>query len=418
MAELQKKIYAQVIKQPNGMANSRDITFVLSDETPDSDGDIIRVAGWDLGRFLTNSICPGFHEYDKFPFGEWRDVRKDFRSPNGVPRLLGTLHFPTIEELCPSGQVTEHAKNVDMACAMVNNGWLNAVSVGCYYKVAEPRTDYPEGTPEWMRGREVKQAELLECSLVPIPSNPNALSQLSADKSIDPKMVEYISKSFKEHAESKSVIPYKKYPIAEESTAWDGPKVVADSEVEDLKKICTWYDGSKDDADLVKGDFKLPHHMTKADGYKTVWKGVAAAYGALMGSRGGVDIPDADKEKCKAHLAKHYLDFNKTVPEDKAAWVEQCKAMGFDDLIEKEASPVVQKIGARLSSQSLAHIDNLEKCVKSMMNDMSSLNDKCNKALDHMSKLKDGADPEETDAPDVQSDDAKSINDCVINIVE
>lgn len=172
--ELQKKTYATVIKQPGQNGPSRDITFVLSDESPDSDGDIIRVAGWEMSRFLANPVCMGFHEYDEFPYGEWRNVYKDTRS--NPPRLVGTLHFPTIEELCPSGQVSEHAKNVDMACAMVNAGYLNAVSVGCYYKLAEPRTDYPPEVPEWARGREVKQAELLEVSLVPIPSNAHALS--------------------------------------------------------------------------------------------------------------------------------------------------------------------------------------------------------------------------------------------------
>jgi hypothetical protein len=391
--DVTKKVHSQIIKQPGSPANSRDITFVLSDESPDSDGDIIRVSGWEIARFLTNPVCMGFHEYDEFPYGEWRNVYKDLRS--FPPRLVGTLHFPTIEELCPSGQVSEHAKNVDMACAMVNAGYLNAVSVGCYYKEAISRTDYPDGTPDWMRGKEVKQAELLEASLVPIPANPHALSQLSADKNIDQKMVEYIFKTFKEHVESKAAIPYHKYPLADEGASWDGPKVVADSEIADLKQIATWYDSSKDDADLTKGDFKLPHHMAKADGYKTVWKGVAAAYGALMGGRGGVDIPEPDKGKCKAHLAKHYADFSKDVPEDKAAWVEQCKALGFDDIIEKDIGPIVQKVGARLSGQSIAHIDNLEKCVKSMMDDMSSLNDKCNKALDHMSKLREGASPEE-----------------------
>jgi len=215
--DVTKKIHAQIIKQPGTDGNSRDVTFVLSDESPDSDGDIIRVSGWDVARFLTNPVCMGFHEYDEFPYGEWRNVYKDFRSV--PPRLVGTLHFPTIEELCPSGQVSEHAKNVDMACAMVNAGYLNAVSVGCYYTEAAPRSDYPDGTPDWMRGKEVTKAELLEASLVPIPANPHALSQLSADKNIDPKMVEYISKSFQSHneaeAKAKAEIEGKSAPVIE-----------------------------------------------------------------------------------------------------------------------------------------------------------------------------------------------------------
>lgn len=128
-------------------------------------------------------------------------------------------------------------------------------------------------------------------------------------------MKEFVSKSFKAHAEQKAAIPFKHYPLADEDTAWDGPKVVADSDIADLMKICSWYDSSKAEEDLTKGDFKLPHHLTKADGYKTVWRGVAAAYAALLGSRGGVDIPETEKNACIKHIESHYREFGKDIPE-------------------------------------------------------------------------------------------------------
>jgi hypothetical protein len=198
-----KKIYSTVIKQDSINPDAREINFVISDESPDSDGDIIEVQGWDFGRFFKNAVCMGFHEYDEFPFGKWTRIEKDMRS--NPRRVIGTLKFPTIQELCPTGEVSEHAKNVDMAYAMCKAGYLNAVSVGCYYKAASPREDYPEGTPEYMRGRRVTSAELIEVSLVPIPANGNALSMLSADKNIDSKMIEYVSKSFNEHNEKQGV---------------------------------------------------------------------------------------------------------------------------------------------------------------------------------------------------------------------
>jgi len=78
--------------------------------------------------------------------------------------------------------------------------------------------------------------------------------------------------------------------------------------------MCTWYDSEKPE---LKSSYKLSHHSLS--GYKTVWRGVAAAMAALMGARGGVNIPDVDKRGVYNHLAKHYADFDKEAPEYKTA---------------------------------------------------------------------------------------------------
>lgn len=108
---------------------------------------------------------------------------------------------------------------------------------------------------------------------------------------------------------NKSVISYKNYGQADKNTSWDAGKEVKSAEVEDLKKICAWYDSENPD---VKGSYKLPHHRVSDD--KAVWKGVAAAMGALLGARGGVDIPEDDKKKVYNHLVKHYKEFDKEPP--------------------------------------------------------------------------------------------------------
>jgi len=198
--ELQKKLYASVIKQPTNEA-AREITFVVSDESPDRDGDVIEASGWDFTDFMRNALFMGFHDYEDFSYGKFTRIEKDLRS--NPRRVLGTVKFPTIQELCPSGEVSEHAKNVDMMYHMYKNGYLNAVSVGCIYKAAEPRKDYPEGTPDYARGRRVTQASLLEVSAVPIPANANALVLMSADNAMDKKLVEYVTKSFHESEKPK-----------------------------------------------------------------------------------------------------------------------------------------------------------------------------------------------------------------------
>ena len=60
-------------------------------------------------------------------------------------------------------------------------------------------------------------------------------------------------------------------------------------------------------------DLKLPHHQP-SDG-AIVWRGVAAGMAALLGARGGVDIPSGERRRVYGHLAAHYRAFNKTPPE-------------------------------------------------------------------------------------------------------
>ena len=113
--------------------------------------------------------------------------------------------------------------------------------------------------------------------------------------------------------EIKSAIPFRRTSPLPEATTWDAGIQVGKAEPKDLKIMCTWYDSSEPDK---KGSYKLPHHRC-GNGYPVVWNGVKAAMGALMGARGGVDIPDADRKGVYNHLAKHYKQWDKDVPEFK-----------------------------------------------------------------------------------------------------
>jgi len=111
-------------------------------------------------------------------------------------------------------------------------------------------------------------------------------------------------------SETKGVIPFRSYPLAQEGAAWDAGKEVKKAEVTDLKKMCAWFDSENPD---LKGSYKLPHHL--AENKYTVWRGVAAAMAVLLGARGGVRIPDADRKGVYNHLKKHYKEFDKEVPD-------------------------------------------------------------------------------------------------------
>ena len=62
------------------------------------------------------------------------------------------------------------------------------------------------------------------------------------------------------------------------------------------------------------GSYKLPHHDIVDGEFRVVWRGVAAAMAALMGARGGVDIPPADRQGVYNHLVRHYAQFDKEPP--------------------------------------------------------------------------------------------------------
>jgi hypothetical protein len=123
----------------------------------------------------------------------------------------------------------------------------------------------------------------------------------------------------KPEAEIKSVVPFKSFPLADPDESWsfssaDGNELLGDPP--DWKKFASAYTWFDEDNKEAKTSYKLPHHKLIDSSIKTVLKGVMAAGGALMGARGGASIPADEVEGCKAHLGKHYKEFDKTPPWD------------------------------------------------------------------------------------------------------
>jgi HK97 family phage prohead protease len=139
----------------------RDFEFILSDETVDRIGDVISADGWTLDNFKKNPIALFGHDRG-FPIGKWLNVHVDKKAK----ALRGTLDIP--KGVSP---------RIDEIRALVDGGYLPAVSVGFQpLKVEALKDDKGEDTDGY---RYVKQ-DLLECSVVPIPANPNALIQARA----------------------------------------------------------------------------------------------------------------------------------------------------------------------------------------------------------------------------------------------
>jgi HK97 family phage prohead protease len=126
--------------------------FILSDETPDRDGDVIMSDGWDLKEFKKNPVALAYHDHTKV-IGRWKNVKVIDK------QLIGDL------ELAPDsvGPMQRAINN------LVSGGFLKAVSVGFSAIKHEPLS-------EGARGYRFLKQTLFETSLVAVPSNPSALS--------------------------------------------------------------------------------------------------------------------------------------------------------------------------------------------------------------------------------------------------
>ena len=121
-----------------------------------------------------------------------------------------------------------------------------------------------------------------------------------------------------------AVVKYQAGTKAEETRPWDGEAArhrlaewAGGPDKDDVdwgkyQKGFTWFDSEKKETFEA---YKLPHHDVADGSLLTVWNGVKAAMGALLGARGGTDIPDGDRRGVYDHLAKHYRQFDKDVPE-------------------------------------------------------------------------------------------------------
>jgi hypothetical protein len=230
--ELKQVVHSGAVAKDISTTDPRVIRFIASDETPDRDGDIIDVAGWNIDQFMKNPVFMWSHNYDIPPIGKVVNCFKDLRTK----QLLVDVRFPSIAELCPDGNISDHAKFVDTIYNLYKGKYLNAVSVGCRYVTFVPRDDGEQASMDmYARGLHVTQAELWELSGCAIPSNPSALQTASKLPGVEKNALELVMKSI-----AKAAIPFKHYPIADDDVAWDAAKVITESEVPDLKVICAW----------------------------------------------------------------------------------------------------------------------------------------------------------------------------------
>lgn len=117
-----------------------------------------------------------------------------------------------------------------------------------------------------------------------------------------------------------AVTTFEDLPLADRDREWDADAALgrvrswADAEDEPNQKFqraFVWYDADQKDE---FGSYKLPIADVIDGRLRAVPRGVFAAAAVMQGSRGGVDIPDKDRDRVRSHLAKYYEKLDETPP--------------------------------------------------------------------------------------------------------
>ena len=126
------------------------LEFILSEESVDRMGDVIRAKAWELKDFKANPVALFGHDHNSV-IGVWENVRVAGKQLLGQLRLAkpGTSEF------------------IDTVRSLIDQRILKAVSVGFQPIEANNRKG---------GGYEFVKASLHEVSVVAVPANPNALS--------------------------------------------------------------------------------------------------------------------------------------------------------------------------------------------------------------------------------------------------
>jgi hypothetical protein len=146
-------------------AGKRSARFTMTSEAVDRYGDVVMTDGIDTTQFAKNPQAFFSHNSANWPIGKWTNLQKYlFANPK---RMEGDL------VLGPAGGPVPE---VDQAAWSLQHGLLRSASIGFLpdWSQTEKALD---AKGNWDGGLIFHATELLECSLVGIPANPQALAK-------------------------------------------------------------------------------------------------------------------------------------------------------------------------------------------------------------------------------------------------
>lgn len=140
--------------------DTNTVTFVVSSDSVDRDGDIVYQAGIDWSHFQKNPVILWAHNSRELPIAKGGNVRRE------GDRTLMDMTFAPAEANPKAPQVLE----------LIKGGFLNTVSIG----FIPTEYSWVEDKSTGRYGLDIKKSEAIEVSVVPVPSNRDALASARA----------------------------------------------------------------------------------------------------------------------------------------------------------------------------------------------------------------------------------------------
>lgn len=325
----------------------------ISDESKDRYGDRILVNGWMLEEYRKNPVLLFGHDYGGIAVGHALDIYQDAVGASGETRtrLRGVFLWSRAN---PEAAILK---------GVYEDGDMRAFSVGFIpeeFLAPEDEDERKElDLGPW--GVLHQKQTLLENSAVPVPANPNAITEESVkafrgavpqeelpglrklaqrlhdvNLEISKGLLEFFPNSKAQTdavapptALDKGVVPADVSTTkADQDEAWSAPNLsdftekaweeLTSAEMQKIAGHFAWADASPASA---YGQLSLPHHRSK-DG-AIVFKGVSAAAGRLDQT----EMPGADKAGVKRHLRAHYAAFEMEPPDSIKSTAEELAAV-------------------------------------------------------------------------------------------
>ena len=148
----------ETLKGSTPKPEGRQLLLAISSETVDRDTDSIAVDGWKLEQYRKNPVVLFGHHY-------WNNEAPVVG--RSLAEFVDKGKLKSLMEFTPQGMVPL----ADTLYGLYSEGFMNAASVG----FIPLKWQFPEDDEARAWGVDFLEQELLEYSLVPVPSNPDAL---------------------------------------------------------------------------------------------------------------------------------------------------------------------------------------------------------------------------------------------------
>ena len=212
--------------------------------------------------------------------------------------------------------------------------------------------------------------------------------------------------------------PWDKNRAIRELRDWAGGDDKEKINWEKYRQGFAWFDSKNPDN---FGSYKLPHHYVQGEKLVASRRGIMAAAAAIMGARGGVQIPARHIDGVKRHIAAHYHDMDLKAPwerEDSALLNEEINALSevgtevFEDILTDEGVENLRKIINEANKNECnyeAEIERLRAENEALKKELEELKAKLekNEASEESEKTTEGGEKAEKAPEEEQTEEAK-----------